>query len=204
VIDLSPHRLSSKAASAAEATVYQLPVRAKFLAAPSKPLLQSERSAPEDALPVESRGGAGLSNRLALWSASLSAIRARPIFGTGPGTDALAIAPYLTGRYTIYRGLTSHNTWLRTAVELGLPGLVLIIVVILSIGWKTFQGVRLDRTLLDDATTVALGASVLGLLADQFFETYLLGGATFSNFYWALSMALLVTAFSTRRQSGSS
>src|SRR5206468_862771 len=41
------------------------------------------------------RGGTSLSGRDKLWRASVAAIVAKPLFGSGPGTNVQALAPYL-------------------------------------------------------------------------------------------------------------
>ena len=140
---------------------------------------------------VALRGGTGLSGRQYLWEASARAISARPVFGYGPGNDVTAIQRFLPepGRYL--HGLTSHDTWLRTAVEMGIPGLVLLIGVFAATAWMF---IRRPRTIseLPDPIHLALGASVIGLLPAMTFETFLLGGVTFSSLYLASAMGLML------------
>jgi O-Antigen ligase len=139
------------------------------------------------------RGGTGLSGRLPIWRASVSAIRSRPVFGFGPGTQADAIAPLLTGPYSIYRGLTSHSTWLRTAVEMGLPGLLTLIAVVGTVGMASARRWLVSAHLASDPTFLALGTTAIAFTVGQFFETFLLGGVAFYSLYWTFSLGLLAS-----------
>jgi hypothetical protein len=136
------------------------------------------------------RGGSEMSGRLEIWSASIQAIADSPWVGYGPGTNAIAVEPYLQGESRRFVGLTSHNTWLRTWVELGIVGIV------------AFAGVAFTALLLavrriaarGRATWFQLGlvAMLLGLAVAQGFETLLLGGVGLPSFVWALVAGLLV------------
>jgi glycosyltransferase involved in cell wall biosynthesis len=133
------------------------------------------------------RGGAALSGRQFLWAASVRAVRARPLSGYGPGNDVPAIQPYLSGNGLIYKGLTSHSTWLRTAVEMGAPGLVLLLAMLLTAAWLFLRSWTTDPIQLSFAATVA------GLVPAMTFESFLLGGITLPNLYPALAIGLLLT-----------
>jgi len=146
-----------------------------------------------DETPV--RGGGGLSGREFLWKASEDAIKHRPILGYGPGNDVLAIDPYLSSNgvpagYTL-TGLTSHSTWFRTAVEMGIPGLLFLIAIGLAVAWISVRR-GLSARALPDATRIALGAAACGLLPAMTFETFLLGGVTFSSLLLAVALGLTV------------
>jgi O-antigen ligase len=144
------------------------------------------------------RGGTGLSGREFLWTASFLAINHRPITGYGPGTNVPAIDTYLTGDGLHFKGLTSHDTWLRTAVELGIPGLLFLLAVLLS-ATLVFLRAPLDprqpserRTGIPDPTRVTFAVSLLGLLGAMTFESFFLGGVNFSNLYLGLALAMMV------------
>ena len=140
------------------------------------------------------RGGADLSSRAVLWLASADAVRKRPLTGYGPGLDAVAIAPFIKSSYASYRGVTSHSTWLRTAVEMGVPGLALLVLVWLTVAGTVAIGWLRGRPLRDDPTLVALIAIVCALFVDQAVETYLLGGLTSASVVWALALGVLCWA----------
>jgi hypothetical protein len=153
------------------------------------------------ATPVQVRGGAESSSRGTIWSASLSAISARPLTGYGPGTNAEALVPFLTGPSEIYRGLTSHSTWLRTALEMGVLGLILLIGFVVAAGWVVVRNLASNR-LKAEPWSVALIASAIALVVGQLTETLLLGGLTFASLYWAMAIGILVAQPSAWQFSG--
>jgi len=143
------------------------------------------------------RGGASLSGRPEIWAASLGAIRARPLLGWGLGTNPDAIEPFLSEAALRFRGLTSHNTWLRTAVEMGLPGLFAFAAVVAAVLWSGVRqrlrnGGQRSRGQLE---AVSVGGVLIGIivamLAAQGFETLLLGGLDFPSFTWLFALGLL-------------
>ena len=141
------------------------------------------------------RGGASLSGREYLWAASRDAIKHRPMLGYGLGNDVRAIDPYLSSDavragYNLV-GLTSHSTWFRTAVEMGIPGLLLLIATGLAVAWVFVRRAVATRA-VPDATNIALAASVVGLVPAMTFETFLLGGVTFSSLFLTLAAGLIV------------
>jgi O-Antigen ligase len=142
-------------------------------------------------LPVPVRGGAESSSRGAIWSASLTAIAARPITGYGPGTNADALGPFLTGPNEIYQGLSSHSTWLRTALEMGIPGFMFLIAFVLAAGWIVIRNLGGSRY-GNEPWSAALIASAIALVVGQLTETLLLGGLTFASLYWAAAIGVLV------------
>jgi len=159
-----------------------------------------ESAAPPDQLP-EVRGGSTLSGRLTLWVASINAVRARPITGWGPGTNPQALAPFLGTSGADYAGLSSHSTWLRTAVETGVPGLVLIAVYVLGVLVIAARAYAKHRA-PPEIASVGLIAVFLALVAWQTFESSILGGLTFPAFLWALTGALATSAMAPRDAAG--
>lgn len=150
-------------------------------------------AAGSDETPI--RGGTGLSGREYLWKWSLTAIKHRPVLGWGPGNDIRAIDQYMTNDAVqagfVLTGLTSHSTWFRTAVEMGVPGLLLLIAAGLGVAWVFIQSILRTRK-LPDATRIAFAAAVCGLLPAMTFETFLLGGVTFSSLILAVAAGLTV------------
>jgi putative inorganic carbon (HCO3(-)) transporter len=139
--------------------------------------------------PIHDRGGSELSGRLEIWSASVRAIEDRPVVGFGPGTNAIALDPYLSGVSRRFVGLTSHNTWLRTWLEFGIFGII---------GFAGFVVTALIAGLRGGSTTPArrslrMGALAIfaGLAAAQGFETFLLGGVSMPSFVWSIAAGLL-------------
>jgi O-antigen ligase len=137
------------------------------------------------------RGGTGLSGRENLWRASLLAIEHRPLLGYGLGNNVPAINPFLAGNGLHLNGLTSHSTWFRTAVEIGIPGLCLLLGVFIAAAWVFVRGKRGAKKITNPGH-LAFAATVVGLLPAMFFESFLLGGVTFSNLYLAVALGLTV------------
>ncbi len=150
------------------------------------------------------RGGTSVSGRLAIWRASIDAAFERPIAGSGPGTDAVAIQPLLTDGLTGYQGLSSHSTWLRTAVELGFPGLLLLLAFtvtsLLLFARLLRRRDRTDTGFDRGAALPAVAAIFIALIGVQTFETSLLGGWTFVALIWAVCAGLAVPEPARRRE----
>lgn len=141
---------------------------------------------------VQFRGGTDLSGRLLLWKASLSAIEARPLTGSGPGTNPDALLPYLTGQGARHQGQTSHNTWLRTAVELGIPGLLAFVAFGLAAAWAALSRFRRGPRGSDDRFAAALVAAWLAILVAQGFDAFFLGGLSYPGFAWTLAIGVVI------------
>jgi hypothetical protein len=140
---------------------------------------------------LEIRGGSGLSGRIELWKASIVAIRQRPLLGWGLGQISVAIAPYVPDGFG---GLTAHSTWFRTAVETGIPGLLAVLAWLIASAALIVRRLRFDPFSRTDPIRLAFVGSFLGLTAAATFDTFLLGGLTFMNIYWALSAVLAAAA----------
>jgi len=137
------------------------------------------------------RGGSGLTGRIELWKASITATEQRPVLGWGLGQVIVAIAPYVTPERS---GLTSHSTWFRMAVETGIPGLLALLAWVLVSGALILRRLWRDPAARTDPVRLAFAGSFLGLTAAATFDTFLLGGVTFMNIYWALSAVLAAAA----------
>jgi O-antigen ligase len=136
------------------------------------------------------RGGTGLSGREYLWRASISAIEKRPIVGYGPGNNVPALYPYLAGGPNQIDTLTSHSAWFRAGVEMGIPGLLFLVWVLLVVAWVFMRG-RLRGESVRDPVHLALAASLCALVPALTFESLLLGGVTFTSLFLALALGLI-------------
>lgn len=82
------------------------------------------------------RGATSLGARLDYWRAAVATARANPVFGTGPGTFALAYAKVKRPESEMSRLV--HNDYLQQASDSGLPGAAAylgFIVAVLSASW---------------------------------------------------------------------
>jgi O-Antigen ligase len=139
------------------------------------------------------RGGSGLTGRVELWKASIAATEQRPILGWGLGEVIVAIAPHVPDGLGL-AGLTSHSTWFRMAVETGIPGLLALLAWVLVSGALILRRLWRDPAARTDPVRLAFVGSFLGLTAAATFDTFLLGGVTFMNIYWALAAVLAAAA----------
>ena len=140
-----------------------------------------------------STGGAG---RTSIWQVGLHAFQQHPFIGWGAGGS---IEAYDRGYLSIYQaynagwGRPPHNTPLQAAVELGIIGLVLILVAYFST-FRQFQGIRRGDRLYD--LRIAFTASLIALGICSLFiglESY--------KYFWVLlcSIAQLRTLARLRR-----
>ena len=102
-----------------------------------------------------------LSPRLDAMAAGGEMFRDRPLLGTGPGTYGLIYSQY-SGSYPI-EAVHSHNGYLQTAVDLGVAGVGVMVILVVAAGgalWRGFRRASPEGRLL----LVACGASVAGFL----------------------------------------
>lgn len=109
-----------------------------------------------------------LSQRSQLWRAAVAGIRAHPWMGLGPGVFSARVAPHILER----PGMNTHNLALNLLVELGVPGLALVV-----------AGLFLAWRLAPPGPTPA-GILVAAFLVGQIFDCLL---------YDAISLALMLT-----------
>lgn len=150
----------------------------------------NEPSAIEASTGQAARGGTEVSSRVALWRASARAVADRPVFGFGPGTDADAIAPRLAPAYAGYAGLSSHNTPLRIAVEVGLAGVLALACVHLAAVRVGMRSGALDP----GDPRVGVVAAAAAALSAGLFETLNFGGFVLASMAWTIGIAALGTA----------
>jgi tetratricopeptide (TPR) repeat protein/O-antigen ligase len=105
-----------------------------------------------------------LSPRLDAMAAGGEMFRDRPLLGTGPGTYGLIYSQY-SGAYPI-EAVHSHNGYLQTAVDLGVAGVGVMVIVVVAAGGVLWRGFRRSSRggLADAGLLVACGASVAGFL----------------------------------------
>ena len=136
---------------------------------------------------VELKGYSSLLARLCLWETAARAIAARPITGFGPGTGADAIVPYFNGRGAGLVGATTHDTYLRVGVEMGVPGMVIYLALSAIAAWLALMCLRRGR----DRAELVLAAGVLAITVAELTDALLFGGLSFPGFWLAMSLGLL-------------
>ncbi|MCY0908074.1 MAG: O-antigen ligase family protein [Sulfobacillus thermotolerans] len=124
----------------------------------------------------------GLNGRLVLWTAGFHAMAHHWVLGVGPGNSPAALRPFVPA---IYAGLTPSDSLLRTAVELGLWGLVM---------WVLIVGGALLGLLFTNPwhhwQESAIFSFLLASLAQQVVESLMLGGVSFGDFFFTLFIGL--------------
>lgn len=121
----------------------------------------------------------GLSGRTGLWQAALKVAAKHPWFGVGAGNSPAAILPYVP---PAYRGLSPHDSILRTLVELGAVGLILWGIVVVVALYKAF----FTAPQRHGWTALALGAVLLASLVEQGAESVFLGGVFFGDLFFTV------------------
>ena len=81
------------------------------------------------------------SDRLVIWQAGLEMLKDKPLLGTGIGTFWLVYPKYRSDSDDS-GGFHAHNDYLQLAIEAGLPGAFLFVLIIISLGhmvWKLLK-----------------------------------------------------------------
>lgn len=140
-----------------------------------------------------------MSYRMLGWRISLRMIAERPFLGSGPGTFKILFLPtlagYLAGRdplayYFINEKMNeAHNEFLQTAVETGLPGLVLLLCMLACI----FRGLarRLRGAEPADGFLIAGGAAALAAVLIDAIASIPFHVVPTRVAFWAVAGALL-------------
>lgn len=136
---------------------------------------------------MELKGSSSLLARLCLWETALRAIAHRPLTGFGPGTGADAIIPYFYGKSAGLSGASTHDTYLRVGVEMGLPGLLVYLALSSLAAWMAFGWLRAGVL----RPEVVLAAGVLAITVAELTDALLFGGLSFPGFWLAMSVGLL-------------
>lgn len=126
----------------------------------------------------------GLNGRTVLWRAGFRALQQHWWFGVGPGNSPRAILPYVPAAYA---GVTPQDSILRTAIEVGLVGLVIWLVIVVGAVLRTagqYWAVRNSDLPRWEITMV--GSLLLATLAQQMVEALFLGGVSFGDFFFTI------------------
>ncbi|HEY2745951.1 MAG TPA: O-antigen ligase family protein, partial [Polyangia bacterium] len=112
---------------------------------------------------LDTTGDHGASDRLSLWRYAISKIEQHPFAGVGLGNFGVNDGDRLAEYWR-----EAHNTWLHLGSELGLPGILLCLAVVLVLALAARRLLRRGRL-----TALQLGAigAVVAYLACSFLET---------------------------------
>lgn len=135
-------------------------------------------------------------NRLALWPKVVSLIAARPLFGYGFHGFAL-----LYGWREEYQSLHAHNLLMDFALQIGVPGLVLVLVLI---GYVLGPALVTARKALgrsrDAPLLLGLGMGCLGMLAAGMVDGSIPIWPELAHAFWFLLALTHAMAFTVQRE----
>jgi putative inorganic carbon (HCO3(-)) transporter len=138
---------------------------------------------------LEVEGLSGLPGRYELWSRAIYMIQDMPVLGGGAGTFELLS----DAQFPFYlRGSThnhAHNLFLQAAVDLGLPGLVAFLALLILVLWCAMDATRRFR----QAEEHALGAlswaglaTMVAMLTHGTLDTAIWIRNEFTYVFWAI------------------
>jgi len=128
--------------------------------------------------------------RLDVWAAAIRMIERRPLtgLGFGRGIERRILQAEFPNRYHEYSLWHAHNVLLEAGVELGIPGMALLV---LLLGATLYQGWKLARG--PDPIATACGAALIAVVAGMLVRnmTDVLWVRQNSLLYWGVVGALL-------------
>jgi len=130
--------------------------------------------------------------RLVLWGAAERMIEQNPWRGVGLNRFHVEVDAYVDHPLDERHPRDAHNAYLLTAAEMGLPGLVAMVLVILAFGLRSVWLYFSRRNSLDRALALGMCGTLAGIIASCMF------GSRFSDdgvigFFWMLGAALIIT-----------
>ena len=129
---------------------------------------------------------ASTSARLALWSSSIQMATASPFTGTGWGTFVSIYPQFRSLSENTSAGTFAHNDYLQFASEGGIPALLILIALLLSIVWQLRKGIKLIKNPAGlESITLLLGTLAIFIHAALNFIVYY----AFMNIIAALYLA---------------
>jgi O-antigen ligase len=145
----------------------------------------------------------GGSGRVDIWAVGWRMFKAHPITGVGAGNFANSTIDYLLlpggptshNDFIVDEPKVAHNMYLEALADLGIPGLVMFLGILVSLLWCAVQAARLFNQLGDvpmELISRGIVAATVGILATDFFIS-----DQFSKVLWiqlALGPCLLAIA----------
>jgi len=124
--------------------------------------------------------------RYGLWSTGVTAVQRHPLIGVG--MDRLRHDPGIG-----YEMAHAHNQLIHTAAELGIPGLVAYLAILIGAGWMCFDMSKRAKTAWMRDAARGLGAGQLAFLIFGMGDAIPLGGKN-GVFFW-VSLALIAAMY---------
>ena len=137
--------------------------------------------------------GASIKTRVDIWKAGLEAARNHPV--TGIGMDQLRRTPNF-----LYENSHAHNQFLHTAAELGIPGLIAYVAILIGVFWMAGE---VRRSALPEwlrLTSRGLGTGVFAFTLFGLGDAIPLGAKP-GIFFW-ISLAMITSIYLYGRDNG--
>lgn len=135
-----------------------------------------------------SADGSPLSGREEIWRIGAELFGDRPIFGYGMGSSMAIITP-LQWRFVRFQGLHFHSSYLMSAIETGLIGLLVLLAIIIATIARGVADSKRTRVLpREEWPTAALPFALFtGALAHAIFKSWLIaGGNVNAPLFWTM------------------
>jgi O-antigen ligase len=133
-------------------------------------------------------------DRSAIYSEAIRQLESSPLTGVGPGNFSDASRQHVEEEEITVEALHAHNIFLNTAAELGVPGLLMLLGLTLSlviVGRQTLRALPESESARDRAFVVGLEGALLALVVAQLFHVFV-GNAILDATVWTLVASLLV------------
>ena len=133
-------------------------------------------------------------DRSAIYSEAMRQLESSPLTGVGPGNFSDASRQHVEDEKITVEALHAHNIFLNTAAELGVPGLLILLgltVSLVIVGRQTLRALPESESARDRAFVVGLESGLLALVVAQLFHVFV-GNAILDATVWTLVASLLV------------
>jgi O-antigen ligase len=129
--------------------------------------------------------------RIVLWGAAQRMIEQNPWRGVGLERFAYEVDAYVDHPLDERHPRDAHNAYLLAGAEMGIPGLVAMVLVILAFGLRAFWLYFTRRNSLDRALALGLCGTIAGIIASCMF------GSRFQDdgvigFFWMLAAGMVI------------
>jgi len=144
-------------------------------------------------------GDPGIRPRLFLWQESYPLIKESPIVGVGLAQTRKAIVENIEEPLWIQ---TMHNNYLRTAVEIGIPGLLIYLTLLVVVARECRKRIKIipeREKSIKDIVLLFAGGIFFGHIFFQFTQACIFGGLGFNSFFFLVVIAMILS-FDVQRQ----
>lgn len=126
------------------------------------------------------------SGRLPIWDHALELSRSRPYFGYGFGTvNTLFQMGYFTSAQSSFQGEYLHNSYLELLLDLGVFGVILLLLALFYVGVKSIKLIRTAENSPHRRIIVMVFCCFFSGVTSAIFETWLTSpGSVFSFPFW--------------------